>query len=94
MPWQVEFDESFKRHIGALSQQFQDEIAIVLLALREGATRAYFDPSEFDPGDEYSTQTNEEHKYVVCQHVRGWCGWKLSWEKDYVFESTVNKVVI
>jgi hypothetical protein len=82
-----EVDDSFKEHIGDL-KSFHDEIAYVMNGLSKDVY--------FDPGEDYITERASKGDYVVCQHVRGWCGYKLGWYYKYVngMESTVSHVVI
>ena len=64
---QITLDESFNKHIGALEDQFKDEIAIVMRGLTKHGPY-------FDPGDDYVVERNEVEDYVACHHVKGWCG--------------------
>lgn len=87
MLWQIEFTESFKRNISLLEEQFREEIAYVLRGLKK-------EGPYFDPGESYFVERSKDAGYAVCQHVRTWCGWQLTWENEYICEATVSKVLV
>ena len=79
--------DSFAEHLSAL-RPFHKEIAYVVKGLELDIY--------FCPGDEYVTEERDKRgKYFICQHVRGWCGYRLGWYFEYTDNTAiVSKVVI
>jgi hypothetical protein len=76
MRYPTEFSDSFNDNIRAL-KPYEEQVVAIIRCL-EGDP--YYEP----PKEDYNTEWNKHHDFAVCQHIRGWRGYKLGWYFEYL----------